>query len=182
MADSVTGKIMASSLQSMVVSGSGVLTCPLEDFAEALVERFQGHVQLISQDESPREMKWSIRCILQATDHPTIAEIKDYLEIYFPSDSGELQIDSSAYPLFDVMPDVFFVVNRSSEADVCVDVQYVDRWGRTRKSRSLSSASNTGLGEPPIPEAVFAAGLRCPSGMGDYVDLNGRRVSPADFS
>ena len=173
---------MASSPQSMVVSGTGALTCPLDEFAEAFVDRFQDHVRLISQDESPSEMKWNIRCVLQATDHPTIAEIKDYLEIHFPSDSGELQIDSSVYQLFDVMPNVFFVVNRSSESDVRVEVQYVDRWGRTRRSRLLTSASNSESGEPPIPESVFAAGLRCPSGMGDYVDSNGRQVSPTDFS
>ena len=173
----------AKTTTAMIVHGTGALMRPLEDFAEDLQDRFPTAIRVIEHHESSDGWTWQIQCTLLHHDAETLSEITDYLQTNFPTDvGGDLEIDSVTTPLFPPVPGIFFVLNASDSESSKVDVQLVDRFGRTRKSTTfdVNETQNT-IDGIRIPQVVLNAGLRQAAGTGDFVDVSGVQVSPNDF-
>lgn len=167
----------------MTIHGTGALSRPLEDFAEDLQDRFPTTIRVIEYHESPDGWTWYVRCTLSRRDADTLAEITDYLQIYFPTDvGGDLEVDNVTNPLFPPVPGVYFVLNASDEQSAKVKVQLVDRFGRTRRSETFhATAKQATIDGAVVPQAVLDAGLRQAVGTGDFVDANGVQVRPNDI-
>ena len=166
----------------MIIRGRGVLARPLHDFAEDLHSRFPNLLRVLEHHQSSDGLKWQIRCTLMRNDTNTLAEIKDYIEIYFPTDvGGELEINNAVIPLFEIVPNIFFVLNASNNECRKVEIQLLDRFCRAREwGTVLPSDPLFVIGSTHIPRTVVDAGLRQPMGTGDFVDLNGVHIDPLE--
>mgnify|MGYP007073192910 CR=1 FL=1 len=168
--------------KSLIVHGRGALTRPLRDFVEDLQNHFPRPLQVVDYTESGDGWNWSIRCILLSVERDALTEIKEYLQIYFPSDDGNLEIDGEIEPLFEVVPGLFFVRNVSDAESTKVEIHLVDRFGRTKQCHSVNASDdNIVVDGAPVPRAVVTTGLLQDVGTGDFVDSNGRQVLPRDI-
>ncbi len=167
----------------LTVHGTGALSRPLHDFAEDLQDRFPAAIRIIEHQESPDGWAWQIRCTLMSDTAHTATEIIEYLQVHLPTGGdGALEINNATTPLFPPVPGVFFVLNASDNQSNRVEVQLVDRFGRTRSADTFhANDTQVTIDGTDVPQAVIDAGLRQAVGTGDFVDLAGVQVAPNDI-